>query len=241
MAEPPPGPPGPPAPSAPTTPAGVKGETRIEEPSPRQRTIARRVAEARATVPDLELAADIDMEAALALTAQQGCSTTAILIRACALALREQPRVNGGYRDGRFELYSRINIGITAVADDAFLTPVVFDADGKSLVELTGEIDLLIQRAATGQLSPPELAGATFTVTDLGEHQLLSASAIVAPPQAAALAAGAIREVPVIRGAEIVPGHAMTITLACDHRIVYQSQGAGFLAAVKRRIEHGAP
>lgn len=218
----------------PAAPGGVKGVTRIEEPSPRQRTIARRVAEARATVPDVELSAEVDMEAALT---QRDCSTTAILVRACALALRETPRANSAYRDGRFELYSRINVGITAVTDDAFLNPVVFDAEHKSLAELTTEIDLLIQRAASGLLSPPELSGATFTVSDLGGHDVMSASTILTPPQAAALAAGAIRDAPVIRGGSILPGHLMTITLACDHRILYQAQAAAFVAAIKARIE----
>lgn len=231
---------GPQAPPVATAPVGVKGETRIEEPSPRQRTIARRVAEARATVPDLKLSAEIDMEAALALADQRNCSATAILVRACALTLREQPRVNGAYRDGRFELYSRINVGITAPTDDDFLTPVVFDADNKSLIELNAEIELLTQRAAAGQLSPPELAGATFTVTYLEQQGVLSASPILLPAQAAALAAGAIRDVPVIRGAEVVPGRLMRTTLACDQRIIYQSQGAAFVGAIKRRIEQAA-
>lgn len=218
----------------PAGPGGVKGETLIEEPSPRQRTIARRVAEARATVPDLELSADVDMEAALGL---RDCSTTAIVVRACALALRELPRVNGAYRDGRFEFYSRVNVGITAVTDDSFLTPVVFDADNKSLAELTTEIDLLIQRAGSGLLAPPELAGATFTISDLGGYDVVSASTILTPPQAAALAAGAIREVPVIRGGAVVPGRLMTITLACDDRILYPAQAAAFVALVKSRLE----
>ncbi len=216
---------------------GVKGETRIEEPTPRQRTIARRVAEARATVPDLEVSAEVAMEAALALAAQRECSVTAILVRACALALREQPRVNGAYRDGHFELYSRINVGVTTPTGEAYLVPVVFEADGKSLAELSDEIVVLRERAASGQLSPPELAGATFTVSDLGEHQISSASVILTPSQAAALAAGAVREVPVVRGSEVVPGRVVTITLACDHRIIYQSQAAAFLDRIKRLLE----
>lgn len=228
------------SPPAPAPPGGVKGETRIEEPSPRQRTIARRAAEARATVPDFECSVEVDIEAALALRAQQQCSITAILVRACALALRDVPRANGAYRDGRFELYSRINIAVTAATDDAFQTPVVFDADHKSLAELTTEIELLTERAVSGALSPPELAGATFTISDLGAHHVSSASTILSPPQAAALTAGAIRAVPVARDRAIVPGQVITITLACDHRIVFQAQAAAFLTMVKRLIEEAA-
>lgn len=228
----------PPPPAA--APAGVKGETRIEEPTPRQRTIARRVAEARATVPDLELSAEIDVGAAVALATRRDCSLTAILLRACALALREQPRINGAYRDGHFEFYSRINIGLTASTDDAFLVPVVFDADRKSLDELSTEIAVLRGRAAGGQLSPPELAGATFTVTDLGEHEVSSASTVLTPSQAAALAAGAVREIAAIRGADVVPANVLTITLACDHRIIYQSQAGAFLTRIKHLLQRAS-
>jgi pyruvate dehydrogenase E2 component (dihydrolipoamide acetyltransferase) len=228
------------APPARAASGGVKGETRIEEPSSRQRTIARRVAEARATVPDAQLTAEIDMEAALTHASNQRCSQGSILIRACALALREFPRVNGAYRDGRFEFYSRINIGLVAETEDAFLVPVLFDADRKSLAELTSEIDTLTERARAGALSPPELSGATFTVSDLGSHGVSGASMILSPPQAAALSVGAIRALPIIRGQALVPGHLMTITLACDQRIIYQAHAAAFVTAVKRLIEGAA-
>ena len=93
--------------------AGLKGDTRIEELTRVQRTIVRRTAEARATVPDLELDTDVDMESCLELTSGRECSVTAILVRVCALALRDVPHANSAYRDGRFELYSRVNVGVT--------------------------------------------------------------------------------------------------------------------------------
>jgi hypothetical protein len=156
--------------------AGVKGTTRIEDPSPAQRTIARRSAESRATVPDLELSADVDMAAAVELRAETGYAGTALLVRACALALRETPRANGAYRDGRFELYSRVNIGVTLGTADAYAVPAVLDADQKSLAELSAELDDLAVRASAGELTPPELSGATFTLTDLGAYEIARAA-----------------------------------------------------------------
>jgi pyruvate dehydrogenase E2 component (dihydrolipoamide acetyltransferase) len=209
----------------------VKGEVRIEEPDRFERTIARRSAEARAIVPDLELSAEVDMEACLAL----GAEITAILVRACALALVAVPRANSAYRDGRFELYSRVNVGVVIAADDAYTIPTVLDAQHKSLAELSAEIAGLTARS--GELSPPELAGATFTLSNPGALGVASSSPVIVPPQAAAAAAGAIRAVPVLRDGAIVPGHSMTITLACDHRILYGSPAARFLMTIKTLLE----
>jgi pyruvate dehydrogenase E2 component (dihydrolipoamide acetyltransferase) len=199
----------------------------VQEPDRSERMIARRSAEARATIPDLELSAEVDVEPSTA--------STACLVRACALALREVPRANGAYRDGRFELYSRINVGVIVASEECYVIPTVFDADRKSLSELTAEIAKLTERA--GELSPPELAGATFTLSNPGALGVASATPVVIAPQAAALAAGAVREVPVIRDGALVPGHSMTLTLACDHRILYGAQAARFLTAVKARLE----
>jgi pyruvate dehydrogenase E2 component (dihydrolipoamide acetyltransferase) len=214
--------------------AGVKGTTRIEDPSPAQRTIARRSAESRATVPDLELSADVDMAAAVELRAETGYAGTALLVRACALALRETPRANGAYRDGRFELYSRVNIGVTLGTADAYAVPAVLDADQKSLAELSAELDDLAVRASAGELTPPELSGATFTLTDLGAYEIARA------PQAAGLAAGAVRELPVVRDGALTTGPVLSLTLVADHRILYGSPAAAFLARIKSLLERAS-
>jgi pyruvate dehydrogenase E2 component (dihydrolipoamide acetyltransferase) len=229
--------PAPPA-SGPGPLTGIKGIVRIEEPSARQRAIARRAAEARATVPDLELRAGVDMDACAALGAAHGYSTTALLVRACALALRRTPRANAAYRDGRFELYSRVNVGLTVATDDAFVVPAVLDADLKSLGELTAEIDQLAGRAFAGELAPPDLSGATFTLTDLGAFGITAGSAIINPPQAAVLAVGGVQEVPVVRAGVVRPGLRAELTLVSDHRILYGAQAAAFLAAIKSLLEH---
>ncbi len=215
-----------------TSAVGAKGETRIEEPNARQRAIARRTAESRATVPDIELTTEVDMQAPLAIAEQRGWSITAMLVRSCALALREVPRANAAYRDGRFELYSRVNIGITIATDDAYLTPTVFDADRKSLGQCSAEIEDLRRRARSGELAPPELAGATFTLTDLSAYGIAGASTVITPSQAAALTAGAIREVPVINDGALRGAPSITLTLACDHRILYWAQAAALLNRV---------
>jgi pyruvate dehydrogenase E2 component (dihydrolipoamide acetyltransferase) len=150
------------------------------------------------------------------------------------------PRANGAYRDGRFELYSRVNVGVVMQTGDAYLIPTVFDADQKSLAALSDEIETLCVRARDGVLTQPALSGATFTLSNVGAEGVVRSTLVTNPPQAAAIAAGAIQEVPVVRDGAVVPGHRMTVTLACDHRILYGRQAARFLAAVKSALEGGA-
>ncbi len=218
-----------------------KGHVQIEEPSRVQRTIARRTAESRATVPDLELAVEVDATACLALAQARSSSLTAILLKACALALRDVPRANGAYRDGRFEIYERVNVGLVVSTEDALAIPVVFDADRKPLEQLTEEAERLSERAHLGELTPPELSGATFTFADLGPHGIASASPLIVPPHAAAVTAGAVRATATVRDGAIVPGHTMTITLAADHRILYGRQAFRFLAAIRSHLEGASP
>jgi pyruvate dehydrogenase E2 component (dihydrolipoamide acetyltransferase) len=201
----------------------------VQEPTAAERAIARRAAESRATVPDLELSAEIDMAACLRLGAAQGCSIAAMLVRACALGLHAVPRANAAYRDGRFELYSRVNVGLVVATEQAYLIPTVFDADRKSLAQLTAELERLAASAVAGELSPPAFAGATFTLSVPGELGVEAATILVNPPQAAGLAAGRVRRAPVIREGEVVAGDLMTVTLACDHRILYGIHAARFI------------
>jgi pyruvate dehydrogenase E2 component (dihydrolipoamide acetyltransferase) len=219
-----------------------KGDTRIEEPDRAGRAIARRAAETRATVPDLDLATEIDADPLLTLAQREGCSTTAVLVRACAAALRAFPRVNGAYRDGRYELYSRINVSVTIQTDDVPVAATVLDADTKSLSELDAELSRLSARARAGELTSPEQAGATFTLTDLGRYGVNRIAALVTPTQAAALTAGAIHPAPRVRGGALVAGHELALALACDHRIVFPAQAAGFLARIAGALDSpGSP
>ena len=219
-------------PAPPAEASGLKGHTRVEEPTRAQRAIARRSAESRATVPDLELVADVDMGACLALRDARGHSLTAMLVSACAHGLSQVPRANAAYRDGRFELYSRINVGLVVHSADAYLTPTILDADTKSLEALSAECEALIERAKADRLTPPELAGATFTLSDMTGYGPLRWSPPINPPHAATIACGAVRSTPVVRDGSVVAGHTMVMTLACDHRILYGETAARFLDAI---------
>lgn len=218
-------------------PAALKGESRVQEPDRVQRAIARRSAETRATVPDLEMAIDVDAGALLARGQREAVGTGALLVAACAAALRRHPRANAAYRDGRFELYSRVNVGVVFQVGGAQVPAVILDADTRPAAELDAMLARLRARAASGELTPPEQAGATFTLVDLGEYGVHRAAALIVPPQAAALTAGAIRPVPVVRDDMVTAGHALTLTLACDHRILFGAEAAGFLRAVADELE----
>jgi pyruvate dehydrogenase E2 component (dihydrolipoamide acetyltransferase) len=226
-----------PAPADADAGASLKGRTTVEEPDRAARAIARRSAEIRATVPDLELSVDVDAAGLLEVAQRQGCSTTAVLISACATALREFPHANAAYRDGRYELYSRINVALTIHTAGSQVAATVLDADARSLPELDRELVRLRDRARTGGLTPPEQAGATFTLSDLGEYGIHRGAALVVPPQAGAFTAGAIRALPVLRGGVVVPGHELTLTLTCDHRILFGARAAALLARVAELVE----
>jgi pyruvate dehydrogenase E2 component (dihydrolipoamide acetyltransferase) len=242
-----PAPPAPPsAPAEAPAPGTAKGEVRVEELSRTQQVIARRMAESRATVPDFTLQADVDMEQAVveraAIKAAAGDgdvvpSLNDLVVKACALALKEFPRANGGYKDGRFELYERVNVGVAVAAQDALVVPTVFDADRKTLREIASETRGLAARVRDGSITPPELSGGTFSVSNLGMYGVREFVAIINPPQAGLLSVGAVEQRPVVRDGEIVARHMMSVTLACDHRILYGADAAQFLAAIRARLE----
>ena len=119
-----------------------------------------------------------------------------MVVKACAIALREHPRANGAYRDGRLELYSRVNVGVAVAAQDALVVPTIFDADLKGLRQIASEARALAQRVRDGTVTPPELSGGTFTVSNLGMYGISNFQAVINPPQAGILAVGAITETP---------------------------------------------
>lgn len=220
-----------------TTEPGPKGTVTVLEPSRLEQALIRGSAQARATVPTVDFRNIVDMDACLAREARLGCGTAALLIDAAATALRTVPRVNGAYRKGHYELHSRINVGVTIVEQDIFVTPTIFDADQKSVSEIAGELTDYYQRAREHELLPTELTGATFTVLDSSAYDIVALSPMVRPPQAGALAAGPVRDVPVVRHGAVVPGHTMELVLSVDHRIVYGHHAASFLQEVKAHLE----
>lgn len=234
--------------------ASAKGETTAIELTRTQRTIARRMAESKATIPDFTLTADIDMERCVELRAElkrlshdDAPTYNDMIVKACALALRDHPRANGSYRDGRFELHARVNVGVAvAVSSDdptagALVVPTVFDADTKALGEIARETRTLAERVRDATITPPELSGGTFTVSNLGMYRITQFTAIVNPPQAAILAVGAVApRAVVVRKKKIVARHTMSVTLACDHRILYGADAAVFLARIRELLEEPA-
>jgi pyruvate dehydrogenase E2 component (dihydrolipoamide acetyltransferase) len=161
-----------------------------------------------------------------------------MVVKAVALALREFPRVNGAFVDGRWELYSRVNVGVAVAGSDALVVPTVFDADQKSLGAIARDARQLAAKVRDGSVTPPELSGGTFTVSNLGMYGIDSFVAVINPPQAAILAVGAVAKRAVVDGdGRIVARDTMTATLACDHRILYGADGAEFLARVRALLE----
>jgi len=246
------------APAAPATPhevpgpvtagerGGGKGETTVEELSRTQQTIARRMAESKATVPDFYVATEVDMAAAVAVREQLKAlasdehpapSFNDFVVKAAALALREFPRANGAYKDGKFELYERVNVGVAVAAENALIVPTVFDADEKSLGEIALETRALAARVRAGQITPPEVSGGTFTVSNLGMFGVTEFTAIINGGQAGILTVGALRDVPVVVDGAVVPGRRMTLTLVSDHRILYGADAAQVLARIRALLE----
>jgi pyruvate dehydrogenase E2 component (dihydrolipoamide acetyltransferase) len=224
----------------------AKGTTTYQDLTRLQQVVSRRMSESKATAPHFYLQAEIDMSAAVEargrlkrLTPEGEVvpSFNDMVVKACALALKEHPLANGAYRDGRFELYSRVNVGVAVAAQDALVVPTVFDADRKGLREIATDARALAGKVRDGSITPPELSGGTFTVSNLGMYGVSNFSAVINAPQAAILAVGAITEKPVVRDGQIATAHLLGVTLACDHRILYGAPAAEFLARIRALLE----
>jgi pyruvate dehydrogenase E2 component (dihydrolipoamide acetyltransferase) len=216
---------------------GLKGEITETELTRNERTVARRSAEIRATVPDLEFTAVVEMSHAEARAADLGIGVVALVLEATAQALRAVPHLNGAYRDGRYEHYQRVNVGVTIFDDGVYAIPTVFDADQKGPLELDAELQDYARRARSDELASAELTGATFTLTGPPGSAVTSATPLVIAPQAAALATGMVQDQAVVSNSGLIAGRTMVLTLACDGRIVHGHRAAAFLAAVKDQLE----
>jgi pyruvate dehydrogenase E2 component (dihydrolipoamide acetyltransferase) len=233
------------APAGPT-PGSAKGQVETVELSKLQQTVARRMAESKATAPSFYLQSNIDMSrcfearAQIKSSAKEGevvPSFNDMVVKACAIALKEFPRANGAYRDGRWELYSRVNVGIAVAAEASLVVPTIFDADQKGLRQIATEARALASRVRDQSITPPELSGATFTVSNLGMFGISNFHPIINSPQAAILGVGEILATPVISDGELATAQIMGVTLVCDHRILYGAEGAEFLARIRALLE----
>ncbi len=223
-------------------------DVEVIDPSRMQSTIARRMAEAKSTVPEFTVTVEARVDLAVSIRQQlkdsvpgaEKVTMTDMLVRACALALRKFPEVNTSWVDGRFNRKQSINIGLAVAPSQGMglLVPVVHDADTKDLVQISIESRQVIERARSGRPNEGDLSGATFSISNLGMFGVDEFVAIINPPEAAILAVGAIKDVPVVEDARIVPGKVMRMTLSVDHRVFYGATAAQFMAEVKRLVEN---
>jgi pyruvate dehydrogenase E2 component (dihydrolipoamide acetyltransferase) len=226
-------------------PAGTgKGHVRILELTTTQTTIARRMVESATTIPFFTVSTDIDMSLITALRRgarderDDAPSLNDFVVKAAAGALRQFPRFNASYVDGRVECYSRINVGVAVAAPDALLVPVVYDADQKTLAQIAADTRRLADAARRRALQPDDLRAGTFTVSTLGMFGVRSFTAIIDPPQVAILAVGSVRRAPVEDARDgVVFRDVMTVNLTCDHRVVYGADGAQFLSRLRELLE----
>ena len=228
-------------------PAAPAPGVRIQQPTRLQQVVARRMAEAGATVPHFQVQTEVLFDAALELRAQLKeaagengplPSVNDLIVKACALALPQHPLVNGSFKDDAYELHDEVHIGIAVAADDALVVATILNANTKSLGQIARETRHLAQTVRAGTATPQELTGATFSISNLGMYGMTAITPIINPPQSAILGVGATRST-LARAddGEIVDRRLLTLTLSCDHRILTGADGSRFLYEVKQILE----
>jgi pyruvate dehydrogenase E2 component (dihydrolipoamide acetyltransferase) len=223
-----------------STPAasGTKGAVQTLEPTRAQRTVARRMAESKATIPDFQATVEADVTDLLA--AREGVTVTAAVVHAAAIALREHGPVNGAYADGKYQHYERANVGVVVGGGEALVIPTIFDADAKSAATVSEQLAALVAEVRDGTITASALSGATFTISSLGMHGVRAFTAIIQPGQAATLAVGAATERVALRDGIAVARQVLALTLSADQRIVSGTEAASFLARVGALLEDPA-
>ena len=218
-------------------------EVRNVELSTIRRTIAKRLVQSKGPIPHFYLTVDVAMDRLWhdyqALRAHESPITlNDVLIKAAASALRRHPELNASFAGDHVKQYGRVHIGMAVALDDGLITPVVRDADLKTLEEIARETGVLIERARGKKLQPDEYTGATFSISNLGMMGIEEFSAIINPPEAAILAVGAVRQAPVVDGDRVTVGHRMKVTLSVDHRVADGAMAARFLQTLTEILEH---
>jgi pyruvate dehydrogenase E2 component (dihydrolipoamide acetyltransferase) len=216
-----------------------------------RKTIARRLTESKQTVPHFYLTIDVDADALYVLRERiladlafslgdqaPKVSFNDLVVKAVAAALRRVPEANAQFTPDALVYHSRVDISVAVAVEDGLVTPVVRDADHKSLLDIAAEIRELAGRARAKKLKPEEMTGGTFSVSNLGMYGIDEFSAVINPPEGAILAVGQVRREPVVRGDAVVPGRRMAMTMSCDHRVIDGAVGATFLKALRSLLEH---
>ncbi|HEU4535028.1 MAG TPA: dihydrolipoamide acetyltransferase family protein, partial [Polyangiaceae bacterium] len=210
-----------------------RGQPEAKPLSMMRKTIARRLTESKQTVPHFYLTIDVDAEALVALRETvnrelakgakgepEKVSVNDLLVKACAIALRREPACNAQFTPEAILYHSRVDISVAVSVPDGLLTPVVRDADLKSVVAIGREVRELAGRAKEKKLAPEEMADGTFSISNLGMFGIDEFAAVINPPEGAILAVGRVRDEPVVRDGAVVPGKRLAMTLSCDHRVV---------------------
>ncbi len=233
-------------PKIPLTISQFVGEESFEEMpvSQMRKTIAARLSQSKFTSPHFYLTVSIDMDQAIEArksineAAPVKISFNDIIVKACALALRQHPQVNSSWLGEKISISKHIHIGIAVAVNEGLLVPVIRFADNKSLTQIAMETNNLAERARNRKLQPQDWEGNTFTISNLGMMGIEEFTAIINPPDACILAVGAINQIPVVRNNEIKIGNVMKLTMSCDHRIVDGAVGARFLQTLKLYLEN---
>lgn len=215
-----------------------------ENVSQMRKVIARRLAESKFTAPHFYLTLDIDMDNAIAarksLNSTEGVkvSFNDMVVKAVAMSLRQHPAVNSAWLGDVIRRNHHVHIGVAVAVEDGLLVPVVRFADTKGFQQIGNEVREYAKRAKDKKLQPSDWEGNTFTISNLGMFGIESFTAIINPPDSCILAVGGIKEVPVVKKGQVVPGNVMKVTLSCDHRVVDGASGAAFLQTFKGYMEN---
>jgi len=209
-----------------------------------RKTIARKMIQSKAPVPHFYVTNEIDMERALTVKAELAdrqqpikVTITDLIVRALAVALTRFPQFNASFQDEGIRYHQSIHIGVAVGLDEGLIVPVLRDCQSKGLIQIAEEARLLFERAKSRRLQPDEYTGATFSLSNLGMADVEQFSAIITPPEAAVLAIGKIKQIPVVENGRVAIRRRMMTTISCDHRVVDGLQAAKFLQALKHELE----
>ncbi len=226
-------------------PASREGDYRDVALTQIRKTIAKRLAESIGPVPTFYLTAEFDLERVAemrAAMAQMGdafkVSFNDIILKAVATGLAQHPECNAHWMGDRIRYFNRVHVGMAVAIEDGLITPVIFDADRKSLREIAAESRDLAKRARDRKLQPQEYTGSTFSVSNLGMFGIDQFTAIINPPEAGILAVGAVEEKPVAVDGQLQVRKRLRVTMSCDHRVIDGATGAKFLQALRQMLEN---
>jgi pyruvate dehydrogenase E2 component (dihydrolipoamide acetyltransferase) len=226
-------------------PARTYGEVSFEDVpvSQMRKVIAKRLSESKFTAPEFYLTIAIDMDKAVESRAKLNevspvkISFNDMVLKACAIALKQHPQVNSSWLGDKIRHNHHVNIGVAVAVPEGLLVPVVRFADTKSLSQIAGEVKEFAQKAKDKKLQPADWEGSTFTISNLGMFGIDEFTAIINPPDSCILAVGAIQQIPVVKDGQIKVGNVMKVTMSCDHRVVDGATGAAFLQTLQGLLE----